>query len=245
MNSERDTSINDFERIEAFLTGHMNEADRVQFELEIRNDPAFAEKVTMQQEMLRTVEVGALREKFEKIHQVQIGKAGKPSRSKIWYAIAAGFALLIASGIWWQSQPNEFQALLANNLTTDPGLPVPMSAPVGGQYIFYDAMVDYKMENYELAMEKWNKLLSTGPKNDTLQFYIGAALFNQSKYAGSLSYFEKVLKNEQSTFRYKSQWYIVLASLAGENKAKIDAVKPLPGSPFTGQINTIQSQIQD
>ncbi len=242
MNSDRDISINDFERIEAYLLGTMDAVDRNQFEKERQNNPDFDKIVSEHSELLRAVEIGALREQLAKIHLSQVAK--RPSISRFWFAVAAGMALLVVSVIWWQMQPNQYGKLFATHVSVDPGLPVPMSASVNGMYKFYDAMVDYKVENYDLAFSKWSNLLETKPNNDTIQFYIGMALFNQEAFLESLPYFTKVEKNSESVFQYKSQWYKLLVALAQENNTDILALEPLPNSPYTNQINAIQAELK-
>src|SRR5690606_34600771 len=116
-----------------------------------------------------------------------------------WLAIAAGIAALIAVGIWALNFQSETDSLFAQYHTTDPGLPVPMSA--SEEYIFHDAMVDYKAEKYATAIEKWKALSAETPENTTISYYLGASFFNQEKYNEALPYFEMVMTDSSSKFQ--------------------------------------------
>ena len=120
-------------------------------------------------------------------------------------AAAASFAGIFFLG-WWmmQSPVNSEDQLFADAFYTDPGLPTPMSET--NNYNFYDAMVDYKMEKYDLALEKWNKpSLQIG--KDTLNFYKGMALVNKGDFQQSISILNKIDKS--SSFYDKANWYKV------------------------------------
>ena len=117
-----------------------------------------------------------------------------------------------------------------------------MSASV--DYTFHDAMVDYKAEKYDKAIEKWTALSAETPDNLTITYYIGASFFNQEKYAEAIPYFEKVMMDSDSKFQAKAQWYTVLSWLKTENTEAINQVVPVADSPFAGKITSIQQELK-
>ncbi len=241
MNKTNNRDQESFERIEAYLAGSLGPDERIKLENEMKTNPELAGELSIQRELLLSVEVGSMKDELERIHR-EVTESQRPSR-RYWYAIAAGLALLIASTIWFQMQPSQHEKLFLAYTTTDPGLPVPMSASAANSYSFYDAMVDYKAEKYTLAIEKWKVMYDAQPQNDTLRYYIGSAWYNNASFTEAIPYFEETMRDEKSEFRYKAQWYFTLSYLKLGNESAIQTVEPLKDSPYTGQIEAIQNEL--
>ncbi len=242
MDAENDFSLSDFERIESYLTGRLTAEEQIIFERAIAANTELADEVAVHRELIKAVEIEGLRKAFDDLHDRVIVPVSE-NNTRRWFAIAAGIALLIACGVWLQFQPNEFGKLYAQNATIDPGMPVPMSATAVNLYVFYDAMVDYKAEKYDLAIEKWSALIVENPDSDTLNFYLGAAYFADKAYFPALPYLKKAALDFNSKFRYKGQWYETLTLLKLEDREAILSITPYDDSPYRAQILDIQNQL--
>jgi len=229
-----------FERVERYINGQMVGEEKAQFEKELNTDKELAEAVREQREIQMAVELGALKENLEEIHR-EVAPSQKSSKTN-WWAIAAGIAIILTAGVYLFQQDNSQDELFATYSTTDPGLPVPMSSV--DHYIFYDAMVDYKAEKYQVAIKKWKGLVRAEPTNDTLNYYVASAYFNLENYNEAVSYFNKVNQNSDSPLQYKSQWYTVLAWIQLNQTDKILAVDVNPRSPYYEKIQEIQKALE-
>ena len=228
-----------FERIERYINNRMNAGEKAQFESELKSNSDLTKAYQEQKETQLAVELGALSESLEEIHE-EVVSANRPSKTN-WWAIAAGIIIILSLGIYFLRSESQKNELFATYSTTDPGLPVPMSST--DHYIFYDAMVDYKAEKYDVAIKKWKGLVRAEPKNDTLNYYVGAAYYNLNKYKEAVSYLEKVDTGSSSALRNKSQWYQILAWIQLEKKDEILAVKPHAESPYAERITEIQKAL--
>lgn len=229
-----------FERIERYIKNEMSAEEKVRFENDLKSNPELYKAYEDQREIQMAVEIGALSESLDEIHNEVVG-AQKSSKNN-WWAIAAGIAIIIAAGIYLFQEGSQQDQLFATYSTTDPGLPVPMSSV--DHYVFYDAMVDYKAEKYEVAIKKWKGLVRAEPKNDTLNYYVGSAYYNLESYNEAVKYFDKIDPESESDLRFKSQWYKILSWIKLDEKEKILAQKPYAGSPYSEKINEIQKALE-
>lgn len=231
-----------FERIERYLTGKMDAAEKAGFEKEVNQDASLRAAVDEQRTLIRAVETGAMKESLNDIHAETIGVQTKSTSVKNWVAIAAGFAVLVLFGVWILNRQPLSEKLFAEYTTTDPGLPVPMSA--SDSYNFHDAMVDYKAGKYTKAIGKWKSQLEENPGSAKVSYYIAAAYFNQEKYHEALEYFKQSSAQPGSDFRAKAQWYSVLSNLKLDRKEAVLNTTPLPDSPYREKIESIQQKLQ-
>jgi tetratricopeptide (TPR) repeat protein len=235
----------EFDRLERYVLGKMSPEERAAFAKEIEGNPALREEVNAMKEMILAIEVGAFRDSLSEIHD-SLGEERMETRNRksLWYGMAASLAILIGISVWFYFIREEEGAgdLYAQYAYTDPGLPVPMSA--SSTYSFYDGMVDFKMEAYGKAAEKWSPLLRKNPDNDTLQYYLASALFQEGNLEEARSYFSKVLAQPESKFRDKAQYMEVLIDLREGNYKAIRSVEPYPGSRFAERIESLQKAIK-
>ena len=240
MNLTHNISPEDFGRIENYLQNKMTTREKQEFEAEIESNQQLQQEVAIQKELQLSIEAGGLKESLDDIHSAVIQET-KASKNN-WLAIAAGIAALVAVSVWALNFQSDNDALFAEYSTTDPGLPVPMSA--SADYTFHDAMVDYKAEKYDKSIVKWTALSTENPENLTIRYYLGASFFNQEKYIEALPYFEEVMMNNSSKFQAKAQWYAVLSWLKTENTEAIKKITPVADSPFAEKIKSIQQELK-
>ncbi len=238
MKEKENISQKEFERIEAFIHNKLPEKDREVFEKELETNANLRKEVDIQLQTMLAVEAGGMKNRLDAIHQKLISKA----YLNIWVAVAASVAILITVGFWLINMPGKTDKLFAANVTIDPGLPVPMSAT--DNYTFYDAMVDYKSEKYDLAIGKWTTLLQLNTENDTLNYYMGAALFNAEKYEQAITYFEQVSKLEESFFYGKSEWYLALCFLKMKEFDRLEKLSQQSKSDYSARIKQLNQKLE-
>ncbi|MCZ4408997.1 hypothetical protein O3Q51_09270 [Cryomorphaceae bacterium 1068] len=237
----RELSEKDFERIERFILGDMSAEERQSFQKEMEADDALRKAVLEQRTLIKSVEAEGLKVELDSIHKELYDSAQGKKNPFLFFSIAASIAVLIGFSFWFFNQEDSTSELYAEYNYTDPGLPVPMSAT--DSYDFYDAMVDYKMEDYQEALDKWNILLESEPQNDTLNYYIGASYFNMAAFDQAKPYLNKAFESAGSNFNNKAQYMLFLSELKSGNTEKAMKIIPLIDSPFKAKITAIQESI--
>ena len=236
-------SEKDFERVENYLLGNMSEAEAISFEKEMEANAKLKTAVEEQKDMILTVESEGLRAELESIHkELYEDKPQKKKNPYLFFSIAASIAVLIAATFWFFYLNDANDDAYDKYAYVDPGLPVPMSAT--DSYDFYDAMVDYKTENYSRAINKWKAILEKETGNDTLNYYIGASYFNLADYEKSKPFLEKVARSEESTFVHKASYMLLLSEFNSGNMTTVRKYEPDMDSPFLPEIRAIQESVK-
>ena len=203
--------MENFEQIERFLLGRMTPEERRAFEIQLSTDEDLRKEKEDLEIMIIGLESKGLKDKLQgrKIGESTSIKEDKPTKTIYLtlrnLSIAASFiGIIVCSWYFLKPSADPYQELYASSFSPDPGLPTPMSET--DNYTFYDAMVDYKMEKYELAISKWSQMEgSIG--SDTLNYYLGMAHLNNS----NLGEAEAILKSipASSSFADLAKWYLV------------------------------------
>ena len=213
------------EQIEKYLLGALSAAEANAFEEKLKSDSDLNAEVEMQRTLMLGIETAALREKMSSLYsesnatgEAKIKNINQSKNRINWWAIAAGFAFLVAIGSYFLIQPlgnrnfNKFYF-------PDPGLPSPMGSTE--DYDFYDGMVDYKYGNYNDAIHKWEPLLQNDPANDTLKYYLGSALTALHKPSEAVEYFNDLIETQNAYQTDDARWYWSLNQLQLNNKVLI------------------------
>lgn len=212
MNSE----IN-IEEIRNYLEGKLTSDELAGFDASLQSNADLASEVEMQREIRKTVRVSGMKSDLEVAHTDWVRSQGSeikqlvsPKRegSHFWkIAIAASFIFAIALFALWKVQPPiPEQALAMEYLITDPGLPTLMSA---NSNKIDDAMIDYKMGNFNVATHKFKTLAPS----DTVNYYLANSLIGEKKYNNALEILAKIPPS--STYFPHVQWYTGLIKLYG------------------------------
>ncbi len=216
-----DISQEEFERIEAYLSGQLSNDDLTIFEKRLTEEIGFESKVDDTKTVLTGLETQALKEQLDIFHKdiVQTSNTNVSTETKVrhlhWKKIAVAAALIIAAGSFWFISGNSNERLYAKYFTPDPGLPTTMSST--RDYDFNRAMVSYKQGNYEDAINTWKSQLATKVKNDTLNYFIGSALLADKKDKEAIEYLNIVTNLSESLFKNEAYYYLGLAHLKANN----------------------------
>ncbi len=202
-----------FETIEAYVLGKMDAAARERFELELARDSDLRAEMELQRENTLAVELAGITRTLQTVRS-EYREEGPAASGRHWTSFlkyAAMVAVLVFGALWWFGGPAEHERLFAEYYVEDPGLPVPMSAV--NDPLFQDAMVAYKLGDYEEARTKWGSLLQQEPANDTLQFYIANAYLAEGNAKAAMPLYQAVADRSASAFRAKARWNLFLTYL--------------------------------
>lgn len=209
------------EIIERYLNGSMTTQELKDFNQLLELDNEFKTKVEDVQTMLKGIEAQTLKEQLDEFHEAIPKTTVKTSiSSKVRFLnfskIAVAAALFLAVGsIWFFSTP-ENEKLYANYFKTDPGLPTTMSST--NNYDFYDAMVNYKHGDYNIAIDKWKILQEQKPDNDTLNYFLGVAHLANKNINDAIPFLERSIEAEDDfIFLDDAYLYLGLAYLKEGN----------------------------
>ena len=216
MNNLHDISQEEFERIEAYLTQTLSDEDLSEFEKRLENEDGFAEKVQDIKTVLSGLETQALKEQLDAFHKdltTDNNDVVAPSKVKPlnWKRIAVAAALIIAAGSFWLLSGNPNEKLYTKYFSPDPGLPTAMGSDAN--YEFYEAMVNYKQGDYNVAISKWKKQLTEHPKNDTLNYFIGVAYLANKQVQTAIPFLNTASKNASFPLIDDTYYYLGLAYL--------------------------------
>jgi len=218
----KDISRAEFERIERFLLGKMNEDELKQFKADLKRDEYLRDEVNLQAKLLATVESGSMsanasiqtakmQESREPLSGPEVARGKRPVSRYRWHAVAAALVAVVVSVWYFGLRPSHEEQLFEAYFVPPKGLITPMSAT--DNYLFYDAMVDYKQGDYPQAITKWRDLLEVQPKNDTLVFFIGAAYLAHGDAVKSTPYLEQSVSYTESVFNDEAWFYLGMAQL--------------------------------
>lgn len=218
---EKRPSYNLSEEELAYIGDYLNDAldanERSAFEVRLREDLLFRQKVNEVRALLIGVREANLAEQLDSFHAgLQESTREATNRKPLWRNItwlaAAAILLFAAIGFWffWPGQPPEKQ-LFSQYYKGDPGLPTLMGT--SDNYAFEEAMVDYKTGDFRKALEKWRPLLAESPENDTLNYFIGVAYLADNRPDSAVVFLNEVVNMPASVFRSDAYWYKALALL--------------------------------
>ena len=210
------------ETIERYLNSTMEQEERSLFEKKLLTNDELKQQVQDVKIMIFGIENSVLKDKLNEFHDDLLKsnyslKNKKNSFTK--YAIAASVVILIGFGGWWLINPKtNNEKLFAKYFKPDPGLATTMSNTIN--FKFYDAMVNYKHGDYNIAIEKWEALLQSKPKNDTLNYFLGVTHLANNNTLNSIEYLDKATEINNSIFKNETLYYLGLAYLKNNNSEK-------------------------
>ncbi|MBT8234209.1 MAG: hypothetical protein KJN84_16370 [Bacteroidia bacterium] len=228
--------MTDQELIDKYLTEQLTTEEKSAFELRLKDDAALQVLFQEIRELQTAIETHELKSKFNAIFKMdQAYKTDQSNteakiisiKSRFHYLkYVAAVLLLIAVG-WFGFQDGlkeKSTLALSDIIYQDPGLPTPMSSTK--HYEFYDAMVDYKSDDFLKAYNKWT-LLDPENTNDTIVYYRSMALLNN----GNLEEAEALLTklDTDSKFQEKKILYtidiLIKSNKITEAKIELEKIK--------------------
>lgn len=229
---ERSMSQNDFDMIEAFLDGRLEEEELQAFEDRRASSETFAELVSELAAIRLGVERAALSQRLDFYHQ---GIAQKNVTSQIWFW-AAAVVVFVSLGLWLVlGQESDGERLFQAYYHPDPGLVTSMSGE--GEYEFNRAMVDYKTGDYRTALKSFQSLVKENNTNDTLQYFLAMSELNLGNELAAKEILEALSFAATEDFSKDASWYLGLLELKAGNYGQ--AIEYLRKSGYPEHVELI------
>ena len=230
---EKNTNISQelLETIEKYLNNTMKNDEREAFEKRLETDNTFRLIFEDIKITLLGIESASLKEKLDEYHSemIPVRELSSENSSKTTNQLRSrNFQLLIAASIalafglfYFMNQASPSEKLFAKHFKVDPGLPTTMST--SNNYDFYDAMVNYKREEYSIAIEKWEGILIAKPQNDTLNYFLGVSYLAQGNAEKASVLLSEATKDNASIFIDDAYYYLALAEIKkGNNETAVE-----------------------
>lgn len=217
MDTNYTISTEELAGIEQYLLGEINGEQKAAFENRMASDSIWAAKVNEVKLLLAGIETASLKARLESYHsnikkdQPQTEATKLVSLQRKWM-IAAAVTLLAAISVWlYISRGNQYEKLYAAYYKPDPGLMSAMG--IGDNYLFNKAMLDYKTGDYKKAIDEWSKLKTDMPRNDTLDYFLGAAQQADGNASVAIAILQSIAADVANPFYKDACWYTGLALL--------------------------------
>ncbi len=223
LNRNIDIPPEELEIIERYILKQMPQDEYEEFTKKLKGNESLNEKIETVRLLLVGIQEAELTNKIQDFHKgLPFFKQKKtwPSAGvffmKKWLVAASVIVLVGLGALLFFNQFNK-HSLFNKYYKPDPGLITAMGT--SDNYLFDNAMIDYKTKKYDKAITAWEKLLAAKPENDTLHYFIGSALLAENKSEEAISHFQKVILNTHSYFLNDAYWYLGLA-LVKQQKTK-------------------------
>ncbi len=230
-------SREDFERIDRYVQGLMQDDERQEFEESLVINPTLKNEVELHKKLIASLEVNT----FFRENDPVTSTAPAPVRSirpvfrRSWLVAASIVFLMATAAIWWMLSPTQHERLYTQHFSVDPGLPTNMGTEE--EYEFYRGMVDYKSGQYELAITRWEKLYAVDSLNSELAYFLGVAWLNTGNAIKPQPFLQQVIQDNRSPFRQSAIWYLSLAHLKeGNPSTAIELLEDIPDYPGATEL---------
>jgi tetratricopeptide (TPR) repeat protein len=210
-------SETEMEQIDVYLKGNLSEEEVISFEKELSQNKDLREALTQHKQTILSIEYNQTSKTLVDIIEENRGSKSSKLISINRRLLAVAASLVILIGAFFLIKP--FTISSGNKLfnefyQTDPGLPTLMGST--DNPVFAEAMVDYKEGSYAAALDKFNQLAISNPKNDTLLYFQGICELELKNPEQSLHHLTQI-DIKQSHWGPKSQWFTALAYLRQNN----------------------------
>ena len=207
------------DKIDAFLTGQLNEQELEAFQQAMEKDPDLQKEVRLQESFMQgaiTLGNQELKGKLQEIHTKVIG--GEQNDTSIQkrpmlrtLAIilgVVGVALLIYFLFFTKPSPEKVYA--------DFFVPFPvaeMTRDSDARQEWIEAGSFYNQQNYQEALPRLEGLVQSNPDNQELKLALGVSYLESNQLQQAEATFTQVLTNNNALFTDQAQWYLALTAL--------------------------------
>ncbi|HSD64999.1 MAG TPA: hypothetical protein VLB50_14445, partial [Ignavibacteriaceae bacterium] len=143
-------------------------------------------------------------------------------RFKFYIAAAALFLVACSAVLIFFGESNSIK-LFKEYYKPYPNI-IPMVRGSESDFDLRAAMVLYNSGNYEQAVIEFDKILSSGVKNESAVFYEGVSFLSLGNGDKAESAFEKVINIGDSKLKDQAEWYLALSYLLEEKKENAESL---------------------
>lgn len=217
-----------FDRIEDFLDGDLNQEQLKEFEQNLLDDSDLQMELDLHQEIdeaIMETDIMDLRSKLEAIETPPT-----PSRKRKlkfltkWNIAAASLALIIGLGslmyIFNDKSTYSNDQIFSNYYKPYNVVVNTRSADATVDNLLMNAVNSYESKDYRTALTLFKQILDKDSTNITSNFYSGISNIEINEYSKANKNFTRVIKHKNNLFIEQSEWYLGFCYLMTNEKDK-------------------------
>ncbi|WP_428330875.1 tetratricopeptide repeat protein [Mucilaginibacter sp.] len=206
-----------------FINGKMDSTAAADFSAAVKQNTKLASEVTEQKQLARLVQIAAIKGKLDVIQQPFVSSEAdvvefkpKAKQPLVWLflAVAATIAGMAFFLFFYNSSQDTSQKIFAQYFQDDNGLPSLMGANATAMD---EAMVYYKAGDHQTATAKFDALLASDPKNDTVRYYDALCKVRLKNENDAIKLLSSINSQNKDGLLYtKVRWYTALVLIHQE-----------------------------
>lgn len=208
------------ELIDKYLQGKLT-GDEFDFvENRIVNDKEFKRKMILRKAIVAGISEAYSEELKAKLVEFDRSLESKKSPLRFsWKVAAVLVGLLTVTTVLIMKLSLSNQSLEKYDLT-EIGIPNMMGSD--SELQLAEAMNNFKSENYQSALIKFQSILKSKPESDTLLYFIGVSAYRTSQFPTAINSFTMVINQRSPEYMDIAEYRLALAYLSngGEREAK-------------------------
>ncbi|WP_298423447.1 hypothetical protein [uncultured Kordia sp.] len=220
------------ELIQKYIHGRLNETEKGKFDALLKNDPEFVKAVAEfknVQAAISSHEKDELKSQLQQLEAIQENTTitVKPSRNYKRLAIAIGLILFFGLiGNYFIQLGNSNETLYATYFEPYPNALAPVKRSNDVSSTLTDALYAYEIEDYTLAIEKFEEVSDINEIQKTeISFYKAMSFLNLGNEEEAISILRSI-KHDTTRFSPQIYWYGALIHIKlNENEKALKALK--------------------
>lgn len=226
------------ELIQKYTHGRLNEAEQQEFDALLKNDPEFVKAVAEYENVQAAItshEKDVLKSQLQDLEATSVETPVKPSRNYKRLAIAIGLILFFGLlSNYFIQLGNTSETLYATYFEPYPNALVPVTRSNDNLDPLVSAFYAYEIQEYELAIQKFDGILKNSPAQKTeILFYKAMSFLNLGNEQKAIEILRSI-KHEKTRFAPQIYWYGALIHVKlNENDKALKALQYMDSQQMT------------
>ncbi len=244
-----------YEKIEAYLDGSLNEAERIAFEKALEADDELAaamDRHLMANDAIEVLIADNLRAELKTMAADTKIKPIAEKRGGLRHylaplAIAASVALMVGVFGFLQKGKYSNDGILSRHYTA---YEMPTVRSGNNNQALAEGVRAFQSKDYSKAIEYFKGIPVEDPLYTKAQFYLGQAYYQNEQAAEAIVPFGVVAQSDDLELSEKADWYALLAGLASNQVEKasfqnrLERITTDTGHSYHGQAKEIQADLE-
>jgi tetratricopeptide (TPR) repeat protein len=219
--------MDETELLERYLSGQLNESDRLRLEQRLRQEPELQQALAEFKFLIAGLDRAGRKEIYNTLKQLEdtlppVEARVVPLWRKTWFQVAASFAILALCAYLVWPRPEDPKELFAEYFEPYPNIIIPT---VRGDFpadssLKAKAYKAYDQADYKEAIVLFEEI---DGKDEGVLLYLGNAYLANGDAERAIPLFEKVI-DEYDVFDEQAEWYLAFCSLKLGEKEKAIAI---------------------
>ncbi|MEM9822217.1 MAG: tetratricopeptide repeat protein [Bacteroidota bacterium] len=219
-----DTNKATEEKLDQYVLGRMNEAEKADFTKALDQDSSLAEALDLHHQMAQGIKIHARADFRKKLQgfQQQWNTQNEPKviplyrRIATWASAAAVLLLLVTATFWMTSAPMSNQDIYSSVYEAYPSMFSSRDAVAGD---LPRANEFYQNGQFDQALVIFDQLLEAEPEDARLLLMGGVCLLELDQSEKALTYFQKIIQLKDIYLSDQATWYAALSYLKQDQSA--------------------------